>query len=480
MKTQLTCFALGLVFLFGLVGCTVGPDYQLPEMETPDQWRDPSSENLTVLSDPNLQTWWTVFNDPQLNELIRRAVDNNRDLQGAVARVDAARALRDYATGRYFPEVDAVGAYSRSQASKNGAVLYPEQPDPINLHSAGFEASWEIDLFGRIRRTNEAAQAEYQASFEDYRQVMVSLLAEVCRNYIDLRTTQARITYAQANIEIQRQTLQLTQSRYAAQIISELDVRQAETNLAATEAQIPLLRIAENDAFNRLAVLVGEMPGALQEEFSSFEQLPILQNDLVIGLPVDLLRRRPDIRQIERQLAAQTARIGVATADLYPSLQLTGSFQIQSQKLSGMGNIHNQAYAFGPSMRWNIFDANRIRSNIKYQEALTQELLAAWQNSVLHAFEEVNNALVSYDQQKQRQAFLQISVTSSQRSVQLTQDQYKSGLTDFENVLLSQRTLSLQQDNLAATDGAVLQALVYLYKSFGVGSPLPPDPQQLP
>ncbi|MBM4104197.1 MAG: efflux transporter outer membrane subunit [Planctomycetes bacterium] len=457
-----------LLVILLLSGCMVGQDYIPVSKEMPSAWNQPLPSAMK--SEPNLPVrWWEIFGDAELNHLIELAAANNQDVKAAFSRLEASRALRDYTTGQYYPTVDAAGSYSRYQASKDGAVKLHDEPDPVNLHSGGFDFLWEIDLFGKIRRSVESSEASYQASIEDYRDVMVMLLAEVCRNYVDLRTTQMRIAYAEDNIKIQRDTLGLTKNRYESEIAGELDVRQAELNLANTQAEIPSLRIAETAARNRLAVLVGQMPGAMEKQLSQSQPLPSIKEKIAVGLPADLLRQRPDIRRAERQLAAQTAQIGVATADLYPSLQLMGTFEIQSRQLTGLGNIHNKAYSFGPGVQWRLFDANRIKNTIKIEEATTRELLARWENAVLLAAEDLENSIVSYAQQTERKNSLDNSVKASLRSLELVESQYKSGLTDFQNVLDTQRTLFGQQDKLATSQGEVLKSLVQIYKGFGGG-----------
>ncbi|MDD5458843.1 MAG: efflux transporter outer membrane subunit [Phycisphaerae bacterium] len=462
-------FAIVISCIFFICGCAVGPNYKSPTMEMPQEWPAQSSESISFTSDPNVQGWWKMLEDGDLNNLIEQALENNRDIKAAIYRVEASRASLDFTSGRYFPNVDATADYTRTLPSSNGAIQFPTASQPVNIYSAGFDFLWEIDLFGKIKRSVESTKASYQASIEDYRDVMVTLLAEVCRNYIDLRTTQARIAYAIDNIEIQRKTFELTQSRYKAEIVSELDVRQAELNLANTESEVPTLRVSEAASLNRLAVLLGELPGSLKEEISDYKQPLSIKENITIGLPMDMLRMRPDIRRAERQLAAQTAQIGIAKADLYPSLQLSGVWQVQSRQFSGLGNINNKTYSFGPGFQWNLFDGNRIRNMIKIEEATTSELLVNWENTVLSAAENVENAIVSYTQELQRMDSLDNSVTASLRSVELVESLYKNGLTDFQNVLDTQRSLFVQQDKLASSRGVALQAFVRIYKGFGAG-----------
>jgi multidrug efflux system outer membrane protein len=461
---------LGGLLLSGLsffAGCSVGPDYKPPEMEMPQKWTYSSTNAFSTVSDVNNAGWWKIFDDDDLDYLIQRAVENNRDVKSALYAVEASRATRDFVAGQYYPNINATGSYTRLLSG--GIAQIPVSAKPINLYSSGLDFLWEIDLFGKIKRSVESSQASYQASLEDYRDVMVTLLADVCTNYIELRTIQTRIKYAKNNVEIQRQTLELTKSLYQSEIVGELDVRQAEFNLANTESDIPPLLIAEEASLNRLSVLLGELPGSLRKQLSSKKSLAPIKENIEISLPVNLLRQRPDIRKVERLLAAQTASIGVAKADLYPALQLSGLFQTQSLKFSGLGNINNKSYSYGPGLTWNIFDGKRIRNNIKIQGALTAELLADWQNTVLAAVEDVQNAMYAYVQQAKRRQSLQDSVTASLRSVALVQNLYKNGLTDFQNVLDTQRTLFLQQDNLATSNGLLLQDLVLIYKAFGAG-----------
>ncbi|MHC4594363.1 MAG: efflux transporter outer membrane subunit [Planctomycetota bacterium] len=364
-------------------------------------------------------------------------------------------------------------------SSENGSVsIFGLGADQISYHSAGFDSSWEIDLFGGIKRSVESSQAFLEASIEDYHDVMITLYAEIARNYVELRTTQTRIRFAVQNIHSQRETLRLTEDRFKAGIAPELDVTQAMQNLANTESEVPSLRSAETQATNRIAVLLGEFPQTPQDELQTDRPIPIPSKSIQVGLPADLLRRRPDIRQAERQLAAQTAKIGVATADLYPSFSLTGTFHLEALELSNMGDLSSRAYSFGPSLRWNIFDGNRIRNSIRIEEARTEQARVRYERKVLSAVEEVENAITAYMQESQRLRALERSNAASEKSVELVQSLYKNGLTDFQNVLDMQRTLFLQQDKLATSQGQVGLNLIRIYKSLGGGwSPDELEPQ---
>ena len=450
-----------------LQGCTVGPDYSLPEIVMPDAWHVEIAEGLQP-GKGNLQTWWEGFNDPVLNDLIKRAAENNLDLKEAVAKIRESRASRAFAIGERLPDIDGTGSYSRDRVSESGLIPVTN-PDQTNLHSLGGSAAWEIDLFGRISRSIESADATYQASIESYRDVLVSLYAEVATNYVDLRSLQTRLNYAQQNVTLQEKTVKLTKDRLEAELVPELDVFQAQLNLANTESAIPTLRTLKTKALNRLANLVGVHPGTLDEELSKAVSIPTAPRELVIGIPAEFLRQRPDIRRAERQLAAQTAQVGVATAELYPSFTLNGTFVLESTEFSDVSSWGSRKYGFGPSFSWNIFDGNRVQSNIQIQEARTEQLLAAYKQAVLNGLEEVENSMVSYVQELDRKEALARAVSAADKSAELVEIRYINNLSDFQNVLDMQRSLSSQQDSLADSQGAVVRNLISLYKALGGG-----------
>jgi NodT family efflux transporter outer membrane factor (OMF) lipoprotein len=316
---------------------------------------------------------------------------------------------------------------------------------------------------------------------EDYRDTLVLLLAEVAKNYIDVRSLQERIRYAVDNARLQKGTLQLVNDRNRAGLVPDLDVRQAELNLATTESAIPTLRIRLVEAINRLGVLLGQPPSALHGELAETQSVPEPPDRVLVGVPADLLRRRPDIRAAERRLAAQTARIGVATADLYPTFSLSGFFGIQATSGGDLFSTDSVNWSIGLPVRWKIFAGGAVRSQIAAEQARTEQLLANYERAVLLALEEVEDALVAYDTEVRRRARLAESVDATQRSLDLVLTQYRSGLTDFQNVLDTQRTLLAREDELAASKGIVIKSLVDLYRALGGGwdpetaqAPLPP------
>ena len=474
------CVLIGLL----VSSCTVGPDYEPPDLTTtvPDRWHT-AVETEMAADTTDLEMWWLSFNDPPLTDLIRRAEFGNLDLQAAVGRVAEARAIRGIAKGGYWPDIALGGAYSYQKLSENGiqggaAAAPPDGEegggnplleDPIDAWIFGLDLSWEIDLFGRIRRTVEASDAQLQASVEDYRDVLVTLYAEVGSAYVDARTFQARLDFATQNVEAQQYSLELTRDRFEAGLTSALDVAQAEQNLAQTESTIPLLRIGLEASLNRLAVLLGEAPGELHDELSAYSGLPGPDDKVAYGIPADLLRRRPDIRRAERLLASQTARIGIATADLYPTLSLGGTVGLEALEFEDLGDGGSLFWSIVPQISWPIFTGGKIRNRIRAEEARTAQALAAYEQTVLLALEEVQNSLVAYGQEKLRRDRLLEAVEASQRAVNLVETQYLSGLTNFQNFLDAQRSLFRQQDELAESAGQVVNNLITLNKSLGGG-----------
>jgi NodT family efflux transporter outer membrane factor (OMF) lipoprotein len=458
---------LGGLMLAGalaLPACTVGPDYTRPVVTTPDAWYEAHVRGIAEGS-AHIQTWWTVFEDPLLDELIRGAQESNRDLQATYFRILEARAIRGIAVGDRYPQVDVTAEASTTEPSESATGL----TDRVDTFSFGAGLAWEIDLFGRIRRSVEAATAQYEASVEDYRDVLVALLGDVARNYVQLRTLQAQLHYARSNIDAQRESLELTRARFDAGLTSALDVAQAESNLGRSEAQVPLLEAQTEAALNRLEVLVGRPPGALHERLAAVQPIPLPPDEVTIGLPAELLRQRPDVRRAERQLAAQTARIGVATADLYPRLSLTGFFASDAGDLGDLATGKSVTWGIGIPLRWNVFSGGKVQSQIQAERARADQAFKLYEQSVLRALEEVQTAFVAYAQERLRAGQLAQATDATQRAVDLVRTQYVSGLTNFQNVLDTQRTLFQLQQQLASSEGQRVQNLVGLYRALGGG-----------
>jgi len=437
-----------------------------PETPVSPTWHTQLKGGLSAgeVDPKTLAAWWKTLNDPELSSLIDRAILGNLDLKKALARVREARARRGIAKADLFPTLDATGSATWSRTSKDTG-----SGKTSDLYAANFDAGWELDIFGGVRRSVEAAQGDLQASEEDLRNVLVSLLAEVALNYIDVRTSQVQIAVAEANLEAQSETYQLTRWRYEAGLSDELAVQQARYSLENTRSLIPPLRTGLEEAMNRIAVLLGEQPGKVHPELEKREPIPVTPLNIAVGVPADLLRRRPDVRQAERQLAAQTARIGVATADLYPKFTLSGSIGLETLSLSHLSSSGGWSLSGGPRITWAIFKGGAIRQNIEVQSALQEQYLIAYEATVLGALEEVENALVAYAEVQQRRQSLIEATDAAQKALDLAQHKYHAGLTDFNNVLDAQRSLLSFQEQLAQSEGNVTSNLVRLYKVLGGG-----------
>ncbi len=468
----LACMALAF-----LTGCTVGPDYRKPEVPVPANWGEAPKSVTTTSADP--ARWWIVFNDEELDSLVERAVRSNKDLQLASARVWQARAERRVTASGAWPTVDATGSYTHidrnlsfagfGTGSSGGSLATAGGSGKFDLYEAGLDASWEVDVFGGVRRAVEAANANVAASQEDLRDTLVTLLGEVATNYIALRGNQYRIEVARRNVAAQRQMVEVTRGRFEAGLGTNLAIAQAEALLAATEAQIPALETSVKQSIHGLGVLLGIEPEALLTELSQEGVVPPVPSEVPVGLPSELLRRRPDVRRAERQLASATAQIGVATADLFPSFSLTGSLGYQSTKGSSLISPGSRYWTAGPSLRWPVFDAGKIRANIQVQTALQEQALITYENTVLTAIQDVENAIVAYSNGQAAREALVRAVDANRKSVEIAQDLYQRGLVDFLNVLQSQSSLYQSEDQLAQNDQQVATALVALFKALGGG-----------
>jgi NodT family efflux transporter outer membrane factor (OMF) lipoprotein len=469
-----TC--LTVVFICHLIsGCVkVGPDYVRPAPVAPREWQAPINDGLSVEQpDPQaLAEWWTTLNDPLLTGFIHQAIAGNLDLRQARARLSEARAKRDGSGAGLFPSLNVNGAITKSRSSeeRGGGT-------ESNVYSSGFDAGWELDLFGGVRRSVEAAQAQEEASREDLRNVLISLLSEVALNYIEALTYQARLRIAEENLAAQQETFALTQARYQSGLATDLAVQQARYLEAGTRAQIPNLRTGFLGASNRLAVLLGREPGSLNDQLKKPGSLPVIPPAIAVGIPADTLNRRPDIRKAERQLAAQTAQVGVATAELYPSLRLSGSVGLEALSSERLFNSTSRTYSIGPGFSWPIFDAGAIRANIRLQSSLQEEALAKFEATVLSALEEVENALVAYAQEQERNQALKESADAAGQASMLAGIQYSAGLINFSEVLDARRSLLSYQDQLVQSSGTMTANLVRLYKAIGGGwTTLIPEP----
>jgi NodT family efflux transporter outer membrane factor (OMF) lipoprotein len=463
-----------------LTGCTVGPDYHPPEPAMPEGWEALSSGVTQQPTD--LSRWWTLFGDPTLDALVTDAIHSNLTLREAVARVDESRARYRVARAALFPELDTTSSASGNLASKNGPAFSGDTTDTPVVPGAttpnpavyadytiGLAASWELDIFGRVRRSVESASALEQASEEDLRDVLVIVCADVAQSYVTLRTIQQRLAVTRANLASQEEIFRLTQTRFELGLASGLDVAQASQVLASTRTLLPPLELALTTELNRLAVLLGEQPGALRTRLADSAPIPRPPESFGVGLPVNLLRQRPDIRRAERQLAAATARIGVAVGDLYPRFVLLGTFGFDATQVANLFEGPSRTFNVGPQMVWNVFDAGRLRAQLNAEEAVTAQALARYEQQLLIALQEVENALAAYGQTREERAAVEDAVTASTEALNLSILLYKDGAVDFQNVLDAQRTLLDLEERLAITDGNVVRSAVQLYLALGGG-----------
>jgi NodT family efflux transporter outer membrane factor (OMF) lipoprotein len=424
-----------------------------------DQWQQPPEYGL-VVSQADIGEWWQVFEDPRLNELVNRGLSGNLDLDIARSRIREARAARGIETAARFPAVTAAGSAAK--------VKEGDQPTG-ELYATDFDAAWEIDIFGRITRRIEASTADMQASIETLRSVQVSLVAELTLNYTEVRSFQNRIRVAETNIDAQRKTLQIVTDRFDLQLANSLELEQAKSNLASSQSQLPPLKSSLQQAMNRIAVLTGEKPGVLNDFFHEASPMPTAPPEIAIGIPADLIRRRPDIRKAERELAAQSARVGIAKADLYPRFTFNGILQFSTTSASSLFDSMSRLLTIGPAFQWSIFNAGSVRSNIEVQSERQNQALIEYEQTILQALEDVESAMVAYVRELDRRGSMKNMVESAKKSANLAESLYKDGLRDFIYVLDAQRTLFTAEDSLAISSAEVTANLIRLYKALGGG-----------
>lgn len=468
--------ARGLLLAASLfvTGCAaVGPDYVPPSVPMPTAWSSDLPEGVGA-GEAELLEWWTLFEDPVLSGLIDRASRGNLDLRAAVSRIDEARAMLGVARGARLPRIDADASYSRSRQSSESSLGGKTLGDLVSVtdvdtYATALGAGWELDVFGRVRRSVESSHANWQASVEDYGGVLVALRGEVALVYIETRALQSRIAIAERNVDAQRASRDIVRQRREAGTAPGLELAQADANVASTEAALPQLRAQLRLATNRLSVLLGEHPGTLEGELGSPTPVPSPPENVLVSIPADLLRKRPDIRRAERLLAAQTARVGVATADLYPRLSLSGVFGFSAQSPGDLFQASSRTFGVGPSLVWNVFSGGSVRSTIDVEDARVEQALVVYEQTVLRALEDVESALTSYGHERTRNTSLRSAVEAYRRAVGFAEDLYKGGKTDFQNVLDAQRNLLAFEDQLATSNAALVEHLVAMYRAMGGG-----------
>ncbi len=471
---------IGLLLIAAtLGGCAmVGPDFDLPPTELSDSWSEEAKEGLSTAV-PEQADWWKAFNDPGLNLLIDEAYQQNLDLQMAGLRILEARARLGIATGSLYPQQQrATAGFGATGASKNGANTLSADMRYTDS-SVGFDAAWELDVWGKFRRGVQAADSQLLATIADYDTVLVSLTGEVARTYILIRTLEERIRVAENNVIIQQRSLEIAENRFDGGLVTELDVQQARNLLASTQAVIPALRASLRQAKNSLGVLLAVPSQQVNAMLSSSGEIPMAPTSIAVGIPAELLRRRPDVRQAELRASAQSAMIGVAKADLYPHFTLIGSVGLRASDSaltntggSDLGDIFSGdsvEYFGGPAISWDIFNYGRIKNQVRVQDARLQQLLVNYQNTVLNAAREVEDALTALLNNRRQLVYLDQAVNASQRSVDLANLQYREGLVDFQRVLDTQRGLTNAQDRSTEVRGSVAMNMVAVFKALGGG-----------
>ncbi|MDR3480162.1 MAG: efflux transporter outer membrane subunit [Burkholderiaceae bacterium] len=462
-----------------LGGCVVGPDYRRVDPHVPMAWSSPQ-ENGIDAGGVVPSTWWMAFHDPELDSLIQRAEQSNLDLLVAEARLRQARAIRAASAAEFGPTIDTnVSAYRQRQSLDQplvGSLLLPANVSPeYKVYQAGFDAAWEIDLFGGKRRALDAADAEWQSAIETRNDVLVSLLAEVARNYVELRGAQQRLEIVRRDLVLQNETIELIDARVRGGIATDLDLRSASALEDSMRASLAPLEAKVRASIYGLATLLGLQSGELVAELAPAAAVPLGPPQVPIGLPSSLLQRRPDVRRAERQLAAETARIGVAKSDWFPKFSLTGDIGSESVTTGQWFTPNSRFWSFGPSFQWRIFDFGRIRAEVNAQTAVQEAALATYQKAVLTSLQEVESAMVAYAQEQNRHRALADAVEDNQRSLELVTSLYRKGRVNYLDVLDVQRTLYQANDQLATSDQAVALDLIVLYKSLGGGwESLPP------
>ena len=478
-------------------GFKVGPNYGRPAAIVADDWIE--AENIHVKADqPQDVFWWTRLQDPDLDRLITLASEQNLELQTAGMRVLEAKAIRAVTVGMLFPQAQTFsGQYLSTLQSTNQGLALPTFSDldlPRNWQNFNgtFGLGWEIDVWGRYRRALEASTADFELSVEDYDAILVSLLAEVATNYVELRTFQQRLIYARSNVEAQKGSLRIATVRFEAGETDKLDVTQAESNLESTKALIPQLQVGVRQAENAICVLLGIPPQKLDELIpNKKEPIPLVPSDVALGTPADLIRRRPDLRAIERAAAAASARIGVVASSLYPSFSIDGTIGLSARNFSSLWESNSIGGTFDPRFSWKILNYGRIMNEIAAQDTVFQQRAIEYQQQILVANKEVEDSLIAYIKSQEQVSLLVKSTKSYEESVRLATLKYKSGETDFNQVFLLQSDLTTVQDKLAQAQGSVATSLIGIYRALGSGwqirlepppisstepEPIPPNP----
>jgi NodT family efflux transporter outer membrane factor (OMF) lipoprotein len=470
-----------------LGGCAVGPNFAKPGASIPKDWHPTNDPHVATQTATDLQ-WWKAFDDPVLDRLVELAYRQNLPLQIAGLRIIEARARLGVATGQQYPQSQVAFGNGNAVGLSQNVAKIGNLPRNYFGYQLGFDASWELDFWGKYRRGVESEAASLAASIADYYSAIVSLTAEVARTYVAIRTTEVLIELAEDNVRVQERALEIAESRFRNGATSELDPTQARTILESTRASIPRHQITLQQAKNALSTLLGQPAGSFDASLVGPKAIPKAPTKVAVDVPAEMLRRRPDIRSAEFVAAAQCSRIGIAKADLYPSLTLRGTLGLDattrgtaSANLFRSGSIY---YLFGPQVNWAFLNYGRITNGVRVQDALFQQSLVGYRDAVLKAVQEVEDALTGYLHSQEAVVFEQGAVTSAQRSMDLALTAYREGEVDYQRVLAAEQALLAQQNDLADTTSSVATSAIALYKALGggwevrQGDPVVPEPMQ--
>jgi NodT family efflux transporter outer membrane factor (OMF) lipoprotein len=449
-------------------GFKVGPNYGRPPAPVAEHWIDADDKRVRSDAEDDCH-WWTVFNDPVLSVLIQMAYSQNLTLREAGFRVLQARASLGIAVGEFFPQhQDMIGSYTRRGVSENVANRVATPKRWFSTWDYGFNLAWEVDFWGRFRRGIEAAEDTLDASVEEYDDVLVTLIGDVAANYVQYRTLEQQLAYARANVKLQTDILNIATARFKGGQVSNLDVNQAQSNLSATQVLIPQLEISIRETTDRLCLLLGIPPEDLRDKLGQ-GPIPIAPSSVGVGIPADLLRRRPDVRRAERAAAAQCAEIGVAEADFYPQISLHATWGWSAEHLKDLFAHGSFRGSIGPEFTWEILNYCRILNNVRLQDAHFQELVSRYQQTALRANVEVEDGLVRFLKAQEEAKFASESVEAQEASVKEAIIQYKSGLTDFNRVAVLEEQLVSRQNQLALAQGDIALGLIQVYRALGGG-----------
>lgn len=459
--------AAGAVAAIILSGCVVGPDYHRPDVRMPDRYAGAQTSATTPSAEENAR-WWDSLNDPTLTRLIDRSVATGLDAQLALSRVREARALYAFRAGQLYPTLDAASSFQRSRYSENRDIG-PLAGSTNNLFQAGFDAAWELDVFGGFRRSVESASATVESTVEAQRDTTLTLISEVARNYVVLRGSQLERATVAESLRGQEDTLELLRAKAQAGNIPDLDVFRQEAQVASTASQLPMIEATTKQAAHRLSVLLGLTPTSLYQELLPDAPIPAGPADVPTGMPSDLLRRRPDIRRAERRMAAASAEIGVAVADLFPKFSLTGSFGVESDALRTLTRSDSRFWSFGPAVNWRLFEGGRLQANVVVQKERFEQASIEYRQTILVALSEVEDALVLLNRESARRNALKLAVDANVQALDRAKQLNKAGVIDFLDVLTSEQALLLSRQQLAQSQQSVSVHLIALFKSLGGG-----------